>query len=454
MSFGSLGKILENKHATSRAADMAFLLHDMFLRSPFYYYGGDLVFFNGRHYEFSRVERLTSVMFDILREAQVPNTDLMVRGGKIMDIALRALDKKDFKLENTKIGFANGVYDVEKDHFSDFSHEHHILSCVGYSYDPDKTRSVDGFLWNKFLDEVLPDKKTQRLLQEFLGMLFVDRKKVKLDYMLFLVGRGKNGKSVVFHTLNGVLGSENITNYDIDALTISREKLKNIAELNGKRLNYCSDISSSTVNSEAFKSLVSGEPQQARRMWGNPFVAYDIPFFIGNGNKMPSTKDLTDGFFRRVLIVPFNVSIPAEQQNRELPYMLSREYAYIFNWIIEGLRKVQTQNYKLTISLETEMAIADYKGRMNNIFAWIDDRGLMWQYSPTARRCWFLSSVLYEDYKVWCSENEESPYTHKRWSEFFSDMGFEKRRLSQGFAYLAYDAPEEYCSKVLSIEQP
>jgi P4 family phage/plasmid primase-like protien len=450
---GSLGKILENKHALSRAADIAFLLHDMFLRSPFYIYSGDVVFFNGRHYEFVRMEKVTAVMFDVLREAGVPNADLMLRGNRIMDIATKALDKKEFVLESHKIGFTNGVYDVDRDLFSDFSPEHHIISCVGYDYDPDKTRDVDGFRWNKFLDEVLPDKRTQRMLQEFLGMLFVDRRKVKLDYMLFLVGRGKNGKSVIFHTLSGVLGAENITNYDIEALTNSREKLKNIAEVNGMRLNYCSDISSSTVNSEAFKSLVSGEPQPARKMWGDPFIAYNIPFMIGNGNRMPSTRDFSDGFFRRVLIVPFNVSIPDDMQDRQLPYLLTKEYSYIFNWIIDGLRRVRTQNYQLTTSLEAEKAVSTYKGMMNNIFQWIEDRGFTWHYDVKSEQRWYKARDLYQDYVRWCESNEEYPHNNRRWGEYFADIGFEKKRLGSGICYLLFNATVDFCPDGLAARQ-
>ena len=83
--------------------------------------------------------------------------------------------------------------------------------------------------------------------------------------MLVLRGSGSNGKSVVFETIMGILGRENVSNFGIGALITGNERKKNIAFINGKRLNYCSEIQALEFgkDSDTLKSLISGEPTEA-----------------------------------------------------------------------------------------------------------------------------------------------------------------------------------------------
>ncbi|MEB3372615.1 hypothetical protein SFC43_01335 [Bacteroides sp. CR5/BHMF/2] len=107
-----------------------------------------------------------------------------------------------------------------------------------YDYNPEEHI----FLWKQFIDEVLPDEGWQHVFQEFLGSIFIDRRTAKIETMLVLRGSGSNGKSVVFETIMGILGRDNVSNFGIGALITGTERKKNIAYINGKRLNYCSEI--------------------------------------------------------------------------------------------------------------------------------------------------------------------------------------------------------------------
>jgi phage/plasmid-associated DNA primase len=74
------------------------------------------------------------------------------------------------------------------------------------------------YKWLKFLDEVLPDRKIQDVLQEFLGSIFIDRKEAKMEQMMILKGAGGNGKSVIFEVIKGLLGEDNISTFAISEL--------------------------------------------------------------------------------------------------------------------------------------------------------------------------------------------------------------------------------------------
>jgi phage/plasmid-associated DNA primase len=98
--------------------------------------------------------------------------------------------------------------------------------------------------------------------------------------MACLIGTGRNGKSVVYETINGILGTDNVSSIEITSLTESNNKEYNIASINGKMLNYCSDMSKKTIQSSSFKSIISGEKQLARFPYGKPFDALDIPLMV------------------------------------------------------------------------------------------------------------------------------------------------------------------------------
>jgi phage/plasmid-associated DNA primase len=128
-----------------------------------------------------------------------------------------------------------------------------------------------------------------------------------------------------------------------------REK-KNIAFINGKRLNYCSEIQALEFgkDSDTLKSLISGEPTEARPIYGDNFTAYNIPLLMANANQMPYLKDWSYGMRRRICIIPFEVEIPKARQKKELSRDLEAEYPAIFNWILEGRDRFIANGYRLT----------------------------------------------------------------------------------------------------------
>lgn len=93
---------------------------------------------------------------------------------------------------------------------------------------------------------------------------------------------------------------------------------KNIAFINGKRLNYCSEIQALEFgnDSDTLKSLISGEPTEARPIYGDNFTAYNIPLLMANANQMPYLKDWSYGMRRRICIIPFEVEIPKARQKK------------------------------------------------------------------------------------------------------------------------------------------
>ena len=449
-----IAELLEIKDTASRIGKIAYYIHDAVVQSSVSYYSGGIYFFNGQHYVGVLRDEFSDVIYDILRRIKVAEGDIVFRGRLIMNVVEVGVRKKQLDYNADKICFSNGVLDIKTKEFSNFSERHHIFGAVTYKYDA-ALNDNDAYLWHRFLAEVLPESRQRRMLQEYLGLLFINRREVKLQCMLFMLGKGSNGKGVIFDTISGLIGRSNISVFSIEALTSSREKLHNLAMMNGKRLNFCSDLGSKAVEDDAFKSLTAGEPQAARGIYKDPFMAYDIPFMIGNANKMPATRDLSHGFFRRVLILPFNVEIAIEKQNNKLAQQLESEYSAIFNWILEGRDRLQRNGFKFSISPLAEDAIREYRESANNLFEWTSDREFRYKGEDSEVRRWVMAGFLYENYSKWCRKYDEIAVSVRTFGSTLQDIGFRKRRFPNGQAYLIYGIPDgKYTAGIITEEMP
>ena len=108
---------------------------------------------------------------------------------------------------------------------------------------------------------MLPNKKQQLLLHQYVGYTFTTH--LKLEKALFLYGEGGNGKSVIQEVITKLLGSENTASVSLGKLT---KDPNTIMLIEGKLLNYCSE-NEKTLDLTMFKTLVSGEPVLGKKLY-------------------------------------------------------------------------------------------------------------------------------------------------------------------------------------------
>ena len=173
-------------------------------------------------------------------------------------------------------------------------------------------------MFEAYLNKVLPGDegvKKQMILAEYLGYLFIKTETLKLEQVLLLYGTGANGKSVFFDIVNALLGSENVSSYSLQNLTDDKCGYFR-AMLANKLVNYTSEINGK-LETAIFKQLVSGEPVEARLPYGEPFTLTNYAKLIFNCNELPKDVEQSTAYFRRFLIIPFDVTIPEAEQDKE-----------------------------------------------------------------------------------------------------------------------------------------
>jgi len=254
--------------------------------------------------------------FDALRDSRVPP-----RKGAVIN------------MNDHTLVIEKGVpvsYDHDSDDF--------LMYSLDFSYNPDARAEK----FHAFLDEVLPDKECQNVLSEYLGACFMKgNDKINIEKVPFLYGGGANGKSVFFNIINALFGEANISNYSLQSLTDQNGYYR--AKLEGNLLNYCAEISRKT-DSAIMKALASNEPIDARLPYKDPLLIKDYARLMFNCNELPTTKEFTEGYFRRFLIIPFNVFIPKEKRDLNLAKkIIKNELPGVLNWVLDGLKRLIDQ---------------------------------------------------------------------------------------------------------------
>jgi putative DNA primase/helicase len=214
--------------------------------------------------------------------------------------------------------------------------------------------------------------------------------------MLILYGTGANGKSVFFEIINALLGTQNISNYSLQSLTNDNGYFR--AKIANKLVNYASEINGK-LETDIFKQMASGEPIEARLPYGEPFILNEYAKLIFNCNDLPKDVEHTNAFFRRFLIIGFDVTIPEDKQDKQLANkIIESELSGVFNWILSGLERVLQQK-KFSKCEAVDNARSDYEKQSDSVKMFIED----FEYSTSTD--YTTIKDLYFQYKEYCIED-------------------------------------------------
>jgi putative DNA primase/helicase len=297
-----------------------------------------------------------------------------------------------------------------------FDKGHFLNYQLPYKYDSNATCPM----FHQFLTEVLPDESAQQVLAEYLGYLFIrnGNKSIKAEKMLVLFGSGANGKSVVFEIILALLGKENVSTYSLTSLTDTNGYYR--AQISNKLVNYGSEIGGK-LEADMLKKMASGEPIEARQPYGRPLLLHEYAKLIFNCNQLPKDVEQTDAYFRRFLILPFNVTIEEDRQDKSLANkIVVSELPGILNWVLEGLKRLLTQG-KFTKCKISDDLLTRYKIESDSVQIFLEEYNIN---KSTDSKEYKTLKTVYDAYRAFCSE---SGY------RTISKLNFSKRLLSLKF---------------------
>lgn len=395
--------VSDDKPKTLSEAILAEEIANAFSSGYFRIYHSALYMFNGKNYIPCDADLLYRVLIKVLKDLDV---GLVYRLDQtISKIRKRILgeDIPEFEASKSLIAFRNCVLDLNTGAVHD--HSHTLMTRILLDFDYDAKAKCPR--WNQFLVEVLSDEGQRKILQEFLGCVFIDRSQLNIETALFLFGNGSNGKGVVSHVMEFMLGSDNYSSADLAQLCTGNHSDYHVASIDGKLLNFASDMGTDDFSSGRYKAIVSHEPIQARQPGGKPYTAVDMPLIAASVNHLPVITDNSNGFWRRFCMLLFEKTFDEKTMDKTLKLKLESEISGIFNWVLEGRKRIIANNGTFTTSEVVEVAKDRAKRDSDSVNNFMSEFYYFPEVKPEMKNPDTIrvsSKDLYNKYKSYCLE--------------------------------------------------
>jgi putative DNA primase/helicase len=246
--------------------------------------------------------------------------------------------------------------------------------------------------WRAFIEEVLPDAEVRRFIHKWLGYTLTGE--IGEQCMAFTHGGGSNGKNTLFETFMAMLG-DGYTREAAPNLLMAMKGERHTTDramLRGARMVLSSESEQGQqFASQIVKNLI-GQTQMTARLMRQDNITFPIRFKLClMSNDLPEVKDLTDGFWRRLRLVPFTQQFPV---NDEVPKALLRELPGILNWCLEGHAIWKAEELGEPVAMVE--AKREYREESNEVGQFVAEC------TTPAKGNKVASNRVYTHYRDWC----------------------------------------------------
>ncbi len=351
------------------------------------------------------------------RQSQsVTKLDAMLRMAKSHREIILGVDALDPDREI--VSAKNGVVNLATGEIRPGTPEDLCSKLLDFEYSP----SAECPLWENFIRSIMLEKPDMiNFIQRAVGYsLSGDCSEQK---MFFCYGpSGSNGKSVFLEVLYELAGGY-ATQTPIDLILLKAngdESASNtIARLRGARLVNGNEVPKGARLNESRIKELTGEDTIAARFLFKEFFEFrpQCKFWI-RSNYRPEIRSQDNGIWRRMITIPFDLTVEEAHKDKRLKDKLLKELPGIFNWAMRGYQLWKESG--LQVPAPSLAATAEYKEDMDILGAWLAQRCTL---EPDSK---VSASALYESYKDWCKTSGENPVTMRKLMLAIKDRGIKR----------------------------
>jgi len=292
----------------------------------------------------------------------------------------------------------NGAINLRTGQLSKPRRQDLITKLAPVIYDPDAQCP----LWERFLLEVMGgDQELVSFLQRAIGCTLTGDTSEQVIFILH--GKGANGKSTLLETLRAMLGEDYTVQIRAESLMVKQgDTIPNdIARLKGARLVNARETEEGKRLAEALvKEMTGGDTMTARFMRGEFFdFKPEFKLFLAANHK-PTIRGTDLAIWRRIRLIPFDVTFPEDKQDKQLAKKLRRELPGILAWAVRGCQGWQVLG-GLGTPAAVKTATEEYRSESDTLAAFLEECTVTEDNTETQAK------PMYEAYKAWCEENGE-----------------------------------------------
>jgi len=254
-------------------------------------------------------------------------------------------------------------------------------------------------LFGQFLDASLPDLSIRNVVQELCAQSLLP-----MNYNIagWFVGQGANGKGVMMEVIEAIHRQSCRLRLDRLAEKFSLEPLV------GSSIVLVDEVANAKFDEELFKSLVAGNGVDVDRKYDKPLRSYrSHAKWIIASNNVPHIRDKSDGVWRRIVFIPWQVQI---EEGKRIPDLdkkiIESELHIVLDWLLEGaVRIVKRGRFRSEDEMPAIIQAQKHTMRLesDSILAWIEDEGIHCSSSTETS-----NDEIYKAYRDWCEQTQRT----------------------------------------------
>lgn len=409
---------------------------------------GKWVAFNGHRWEVDEGNSVSKLCIDVIRD--IPNTapkDEDIRkeyrkyavkcesSGKLESMIkvaknIMTIDKPQLDKLTNLLNLSNGTLDLHTMEFREHRPSDFITKMGDAAFDPTATCPV----WEAFIHRIFAGKADViDYVQRAVGYSMSGEVSEQVFFTMF--GAGANGKSTFIDVIKKILGDYGMqTDFSTFLSKQGDGGVRNdIARLCGSRLVTASESGvGKLLDDTLLKQATGGDKLTARFLYQEHFE-YVPTFKIWLiTNHKPRITDDSEGMWRRMKLIPFEVIIPEGERDRQLPQKLEAELSGILNWCLAGYNT--WREHGLGSSEAIDRATSEYRSDMDVFGRFLEDSCRM---GGGDTMC--SNNDLYATYVMWCESHGEKAWTNTSFGGKLVEKGFKRHRTNTSRMWVGID---------------
>jgi putative DNA primase/helicase len=327
------------------------------------------------------------------------------------------------------LGCENGIVDLRTGLLRPGRPEEMISRSTGIAFDPNASCSR----WRRFLVEVFAGDEE---LADWYGLLIgTSLIGVPLEVLAMHHGLGNNGKSVAVGALRKATGDYAVV---IPVETLANAKraagdaTPDLMALRGARIAFTSEPDlAAKLRGGVLKRLASVDRMTGRPLYGGTLTWEPTHTVHLATNHLPAVDDATEGFWRRVALVPWNVHFrkPGEDgdappEDPDLAATLATESAGILAWAVRWAVAFAAGRKLHPFPSAVRVRTDAYRADEDKLGAFVAERVVY------ERNASVNVGVLFAAYRDWCESESIVPFDRMGQKAF--SRGFEERGHAVG----------------------